>query len=142
MAKKKNNLDDRPHIHVEGDIRAGRDVIMGDQYNQIVQNVENNPSPAEFTAALKQVQQELVSIKQQSGLTAAQARNIEAAQQRVQEAEQKSSQPKPPVDEIKAALTDAKETMDAISGSLVSAVSLGGLLGHLIGMVGRVFGLF
>lgn len=142
MAEKKKSQDDHPHIHIKGGVHAGRDVIMGDQYNQIVQNVENNPTPAEFTTALKKVQQELSKIKAQSDLTAAQIRNIEFAEVKVLEAEKKASLPEPPVDDIKADLIEAKETMDAISGGLASAVGLGTLLGHLIGMIGRAFGLF
>jgi hypothetical protein len=142
MAEKRKNQDDRPQIHIEGGVHASRDVIMGDQYNQVVQNVEKDPSPAEFIAALRQAQQGLANLKQQPGLTAAQARNLEAALASVQAAEQKASQPEPVVEEIKAALKDAKETIDLISGSLASAAGLGVLIANLIGLVGRAFGLF
>jgi hypothetical protein len=142
MAEKKKNQDDRPYIHVEGGIHVQRDMIMGDQYNQIVQNVENNPTPGAFTVALWQIRQELSKIKAQSDLTAAQIRNIEFVEVKVLEAEQKASLPEPPVEDIKTDLIEAKETMDAISGGLASAIGLGALLGNLIGMVGRAFGLF
>ncbi len=115
---------------------------MGDQYNRIVQNVEQNPSPAGFLEALQEVQKELAALHEQADLTAAQTRNLESAQNSLQQAADKTSQPQPPAGEIKAALKDAKETMDVLSGSIVSAAKLGALLGNLILLAGRVFGAF
>ncbi len=142
MAAKKKDKDDRPVINIKGGVHAKRDVIMGDQYNQIVQHIENYPTPAGFATALTRVQQEMSILKAQSDLTAAQIRNLEYAEAKVLEAEQKARLPEPQADDIKTALIEAKETIDAISGGLTSAVGLGTLLGHLIGMIGRAFGLF
>jgi hypothetical protein len=141
MVEKKNDKGST-RITIKGNVNAGRDVVMGDQYNQIVQNVEQNPTPSEYVSALQKVQQELAAMKQQSGLTAAQVRTIDAVESQVVIAAEIANQPEPPVDEIKAALTDAKETMDLLKDSLVSAVSLGALLGNLALMASRVFGAF
>lgn len=141
MAAKKSE-ESSPKYHIEGGVHAGRDVILGDQYNQIVQQVQNNPSPAEFTAALKQVQAELAALKQQPALSAVQAQVVQIAVEKVQAASDVASQPEPQVNELKAALTDAKESVQLISGSLLAAVQLGALIGELIVLAGRVFGVF
>lgn len=141
--KKKQNQNNQPTYHIEGDIHAQRDVIMHDQFNQykqIVKKVEHNPAPAEFAGALRQVQQELAQLKAQSELNTALVRNLEFVEVKVLEAEQKATQPEPPANEIKAALTDAKDTIDLVSGSLASAVNLGTLIGNLLLMAGQVFG--
>ena len=142
MPAKKKPPTHGPTFNIKGGVHAGRDVIMGDQYNRIFQKVEQNPSPAEFAAALRAAREEIDAQKQQPGLTSAQVRNLEIASVKVLEAADKPGQPEPPVDEIKAALSEAKETMDLLSGSLLSAVNLGALLGNLILLAGRVFGVF
>jgi osmotically-inducible protein OsmY len=142
MAGKREKKAGGTQINIEGGVHAGRDVIVGDQHNKIVQKLEQNPSPSEFRAALHEVQRELAAMKQQANLTAAQVRNLEAAENQVSLAVEIASQPEPPVDEIKATLTDAKETMDLLSDSLISAVNLGALIGNLSLLAGRVFGVF
>lgn len=129
-------------INVKGGIHAGRDVVMGDQYNQIYQKVEQNPSPAEFATALQKVQQELAVIKQRSDLNPTVVSNLEVVENRVIVAAEMAAQPEPPADDIKATLTEAKETMDLISGSVGSAMKLGVLLGNLALLAERVFGGF
>jgi hypothetical protein len=142
MAAKKEKQADGTQFNIKGGIHAGRDVVMGDQYNQIYQKVEQNPSPVEFLAALQQVQQELALIKQQPDLNTALVRNLEIVESSVIVAAEMADQPEPPADDIKATLTEAKETMDLISGSLGSAVKLGALIGNLALLAGRVFGGF
>jgi hypothetical protein len=142
MNEKKKDQDNQPGIHIEGGVHAGRDVIMGDQYNHIVQNVEQNPTPSVYISALKDVQKELTTLRQQPNLNATQVRNIDTAQGKVQEATEKASQPQPAVNEIQAALSEAKDTMDLLAGSILAAASLGVVIGNLIGWAGRVFGLF
>jgi hypothetical protein len=141
MAAKKKKTGGT-QINVRGGIHAGRDVVMGDQYNQIYQKVEQNPSPAEFLSALQQVQQELALIKQQPDLNSALVRNLEVVESSVIMAAEIAGQPEPPADDIKVTLIEAKETMDLISGSLGSAVKLGTLIGNLALLAGRVFGGF
>ena len=129
-------------INVKGGIHAGRDVVMGKQYNQIYQKVEQNPSPTEFLSALQQVQQELAVFKQQPDLNSALVRNLEVVESNVIVAAEMAGQPEPPADDIKAALTEATDTMDLVSRSLKSAMKLGALIGNLALLAERVFGGF
>jgi hypothetical protein len=112
-------------------------VIQGDQTNYI--NVANIQSPAEFASALGQAQAQIVALKQ-GALTSAQARNIEAAELKVIEAVEETQKPQPLGERIKATLSEAKETMDLLGGSLSAAAALGTTLGGLAVLAIKLFG--
>jgi hypothetical protein len=67
-------------VNIKGNVTAGRDVIMHDQYNIGVTNVT---TPTEFPAKLIEAQTAIAALKQQPDLTSAQKRNVEAAEQQV-----------------------------------------------------------
>lgn len=147
--KKRTN---RPTIQVEGGIHArnviqgdqinkiaGRDLVEGDQTNittviQPPQNVE------EFKAILNALQAQLEALKQ-TNLTAPQKQMVKAAEEKVAEAAEEAARPTPLGERIKTALTEAKEYLEAIGGSVASAAALGATLGGLILAVAKLFGL-
>jgi hypothetical protein len=140
MTEEKNNKGDDPTYHIKGGIHAGRDVIMGNQINYLAEKVEKVDSPAEFVQSLKEIQRTLAALKKQPDLTGAQTRNIEAAENKVQEAAEKADSDTPPIDEIQDDLKEAKETMDVLAGAITAAAALGTVLGSLGLMVARILG--
>ena len=140
MAAKKNDHNSGPQYNIKGGIHAGRDVIMGDQINYLVQQVERSQTPADFNKALEAIQKELAALKAKSGLTSAEARNLEAAESKVKEAAEKAASEKPPANEIQADLKEAQETMDLLTKGISSAVQLGAMLGKLALMALKIFG--
>lgn len=135
MAKKNNS---GTKITIKGDVKAGRDVIMGDQYNVDVANVT---TPAEFTAKLAEIQAAIAALKQEPVLTSVQKRNVEAAEQQVAKAAEEARKPDADGEKIKETLTEAKDTFDLLSGGLEAAVKLGKTLATIIGFVKMVFGM-
>lgn len=125
-----------------GTINAGR-VIMGDQTNYIsstnITNITNIQSPAEFVTALEQVQAQLAGLRK-GQLTSAQARNLEVVEARVAEAAAEAQKPQPLGERVKATLSEAKETLELLSGSLTAATTLGTTLGGLMMMAVKIFG--
>ena len=121
-----------------GTINVGRDLIQGDQTNYIT-NITNIQSPAEFVTALEQVQAQLAELKK-GQLTSAQARNLEVVETRVAEAAAEAQKPQPLGERVKATLSEAKETLELLSGSLGAATTLGTTLGGLVMMAAKIFG--
>jgi hypothetical protein len=125
-------------FNIEGGVHAGRDVVMGDQYNYDVENIQN---AAEFARVLEAVQAQLAALKQQPELNSAQVRNLKEAEEKVAEAVEETQQPKPLAERIQSTLTEAKETMDLLGGSLQSAAALGTTISGLILMAAKIFGM-
>ena len=138
MAKKK---DSRTKITVKGDIKARRDVIMGDQYNYAPPDIDvkDVTTPGEFAAKLAEIQAAIAALKGQPDLNAAQRRNIEAAEGQVAQAAAEAQQPEADGKSIQVTLTEAQETFELLSGSITAAAGLGVVLGNLIGLVLQVF---
>ncbi len=142
----------RPTINIEGSIHAnqvimgdqtvyhtGRDIIQGDQTNFIA--VTRPPQTKdEFMAILQAVRAELATMKQ-STLTTSQRQTVESAEKKVVEATEEATKSRPLGERIKTTLSEAKEYMDALGGSLASAMALGTTIGTLLAMVVKLFGL-
>ena len=148
MAEKKTNPEEKGvhlegGVYIRGNVTAGRDVVQGDQYNYHYAphdfQITNIQTPAEFTAKLAEVRAEIALLKQQSDLTSAQKRNIEAAEQQVVVVLEETQKETPDENSIKATLTEAKETFELLSGSIAAAAGLGAVLGNLIAMAVQIF---
>jgi len=137
---KKRRSSEKPRITVSGGIHAGRDVIMGDQYNDLRQQVLHIGSPQEFLERASAVQAQLAEIKQQPDLLPAQVRRIEAVEGDVQEAIEEAKKDKPQGKSIKSTLDGAKETMDKLAEGVKSAIGLGSVLGGLAQIAIKLFG--
>lgn len=120
-------------FNIEGGVHAQGDVVMG---NQTKYNIQ---TPADFLLALKDVQAQVAVLKQ-GQLTSAQERNIEVVEARVVEAVAEVQQPQPLGEKIRAALLEAKETLDLLTGSLQSAAGLGMTIAGLAELAKRLFG--
>ena len=127
-------------IVVGGDIRAGRDVIMGDQYNDLRQQVAQISSPGEFVARAQELQAQVAALKQQPELQPTEARRIELVEADVKEAVEEAQKEKPAGQRINDTLASAKETMDNLAKSITTAVGLGTVLGGLGQMALKLFG--
>ena len=115
----------KTQIAVAGSIKAGRDVIIGDQYNDFRQQIANVASPGEFAAELKKLQAEIAALKGQATLTPAQAQTVEVVEGQIQQVVEEAQKAQPVAARITATLTGAKAVMDSLSGGIASAVGLG-----------------
>lgn len=141
-SKKDDTQPAKQVFNIKGGVHAGRDVIQGDQTNYIpynAQQIANLASPAEFLTVLRQAQAQIAEMKK-AELSKAQARNLEAAETLVGEVVEEAQKPQPALDRIKDTLTEAKETMELLSGSIAAATVLGTTLGGLAATAIRLFG--
>lgn len=126
------------HINnFNGNIQVKGEFIAGDQVNSY--NIQPPANREEFIIQLQQVQAQIIEIKK-SGLSSAQTKILELAEGKVNEAVSEAQQPQTHGESIKATLTEAKETLDMLSGSLTSAMTLGTTIGGLILIVIKIFG--
>ncbi|MBK8783449.1 MAG: toll/interleukin-1 receptor domain-containing protein [Anaerolineales bacterium] len=133
---------DGPNIVVHGNINVGGNWINRDQHNTITNNyITNNiSSPADFVAALNQLKAEIEALKAQPNLDSTVARRLNTVEGDIQDVITEAESDKPVAERIKSTLESAKDTMDRISGSIGSAVTLGTTLGNLALMALKVFG--
>jgi len=124
-------------FNFEGGIHAQGDVVLGNQTKYQVANIQ---TPTEFRTTLQQIQAQVTELKQQPQLTSAQVRNLEVVEARVIEAGEEAAQPKPMGERIRSTLSEAKETLEILAGSLESAVRLGMDVGALIVLASKLFG--
>jgi hypothetical protein len=143
----------RPTFDIKGGIHAqnvyqgdqiiyniGRDNIQGDQNNTTI-NYAPPQSSAELAAVLHQFLAQVAAMKQEPGLNSAQRGIIQSAEQKIAEAAEEAAKPEPIGERIKTTLTEAKEYMDAIGGSLQSAAALGTTIGGILVIVAKLFGM-
>jgi nucleoside phosphorylase len=133
------NIHTRPVYNIQGGVHAGRDTILGDQTN-ITYFIENIQSAGEFVTALAALQAQITVLMQQVDLNNAQHRALETALFSITQAAAEAQKPKPERSQVKQTLTEAKETLEMLSGSVKAAVGLGGVLAGLIGLVSKLFG--
>ena len=138
--RKDTGAEAKPGIYVRGNIRAGRDVIMGDQINDLRQQVAQIVSPHEFLARLQELEAILAQVKQQPGLLPAQVETIEVVEGQIQQVVEEAKKPKPLAARITATLTGAKAVMDSLGEGVKSAIGLGAVLAGLAQMALKVFG--
>jgi len=127
-------------IVVGGKIQAGRDVIMGDQYNDLRQQVAQIATPVEFVARAQEVQKQITAIKQQPDLQPAQVETIEVVEGQVKQVIEEAQKLKPLPARINATLTGAKAVMDSLGDGVKSAIGLGAILGGLAQIALKLFG--
>lgn len=127
-------------IMVGGSIKAGRDVVTGDQYNYNWSPISNVSSATEFIVELQRLQIQITELKQQSVLTPAQAQTIEVVEGQVKEVVAEVQKPQPLGARITATLADAQAVMASLAGSVASAVGLGTALAGLGQIALKLFG--
>jgi hypothetical protein len=125
---------------VSGGIHAGRDVIMGDQYNDFRQQVAQIGSVEEFLARAQELQAVLAEIKGQPELSGDQVETIEVVEGQIQQVIEEAEKPQPLPARITATLTGAKAVMDSLGDTVKSAVGLGAVLAGLAEIALKVFG--
>lgn len=130
---------DGPVYNIQGGIHSGRDTNLGDQYNYNIASQEPRTQD-EFAAALASLQAQIAELKRQPGLTTVQQFNIQVAEGKLAEAADQAKLPAPAGGRIQAALKEAKEFLDVVSGSLQSAVNLGTIIGTLASLAIKLFG--
>jgi len=135
------NISQGPVYNIEGGIHSGRDTVMSDQVNynfqgQAAPHIQTAP---QFAAELLKLQMQISALLQQTELTNAQRRNLQAAQEQAALAAAEAQKPQPDDRQVQQTLGEAKETMELLSGSLKSAAGLGALLGGLIQIAAKLF---
>lgn len=131
-----------PVFNVQGNINIGRDLITGDQTNTYYQNQTtlNITTSTQFVGELQKLRDEIESLKSQSKVNPAVMRRMEVVQADIQDAIREAKKDKPVAERINKTLDSAKDTMQKLSGSISSAVSLGTMLGSLAAMALKLFG--
>jgi hypothetical protein len=127
-------------VVVGGNIRAGRDVIMGDQYNDLRRQVAQISSPQEFVARAQELQAKIAEVKQQPDLLPAQIETMEVVEGQVKQVIEEAQKQKPLAARIHATLTGAKAVMDTLGDSVKSAIGLGAVLAGLGQIAIKLFG--
>ena len=135
-SKKETDENGKQVIHV-GTINANK-VTMGNETNYI-SNTANIQSPAQFVDELKKLQAQIAMIKQ-GQLSTALARNLEVVEGQISAVTEEAQKPQPALERIQATLSEAKETMELLAGSLSAATTLGATIGWLVLMAARFFG--
>ena len=137
-AKSKQEADENGQqvFHI-GTINATH-VVMRDQTNYI-SNIANIQNQAQFVDELKMVQARIAEIKQ-GQLSTAQARNLEVVEGQIIAVTEEAQKPQPALERIQASLSEAKETMELLAGSLSAAAALGTTIGGLVLLAVRLFG--
>ena len=130
----------KTQITVGGNIIAKRDVIMGDQYNDLRQQIAQIATPVEFVARAQEVQKQITAIKQQPDLQPAQVETIEVVEGQVKQVIEEAQKLKPLPARINATLTGAKAVMDSLGDGVKSAIGLGAILGGLAQIALKLFG--
>jgi len=127
-----------PIYNIKGGIKAGRDVVMGDQ-NVYVQNITNVHSPTQFVEELQKLEMELEKLKKLPSLTPARARAVATAQAKVNKAIIEAKKPAPLGERINKTLDGAKQTMEKLGGSIGTAIGLGAALAQLAALALKLF---
>jgi hypothetical protein len=123
-----------------GAIHVNRDFIQGDQTNQTyVTSTSQIQSPVEFVSVLEQVRAQLATLRQ-GQRSPALTRNLEVVESHVQVALAEAQKPRPLGERVRATLSEAKEMLDLLGGSLTAAAALGSTLGGLVLLAVKVFG--
>ncbi len=133
---------DGPNIIVHGNINVGGDFISRDQYKTTTHTeITNNiASPADFVTALNQLKAEIEALKAQPNLDSTLVRRLNTVEGDITDVITEAESEKPITERIKSTLESAKDTMDRISGSIGSAVTLGTTLGNLALIAWKIFG--
>lgn len=133
---------DGPNIIVHGNINVGGDFISRDQYKTVTLNgtANNISTPTDFVSVLNQLKAEIELLKAQPNIEPAVTRRLNTVEGDIADVITEAESDKPVAERIKSTLDGAKDTMDRISGSIGSAVTLGTTLGNLALMALNIFG--
>jgi len=129
-----------PIFNIQGDIHIGRDMVAGDQLNIHPENIANINSPTQFTDELRKLKYKIETLKSSSRIDPVAARRMDVVQADIQDAIDEALKEKPTAGRIQTTLSSAKETLDKLGGSIVSASNLGTMLGNLGLMARKIFG--
>ena len=123
MAKKSSSP--KTQVNIKGNVSAGRDVIYGDQYNDLRQQVAQIASPQEFIARLQELHGKIAQARQQPDLLPEHQATLEIVEGQVSDVIAEAGQPAPKPARIKARLDAAEGTLKSLAKSVTSAVGLG-----------------
>jgi hypothetical protein len=112
-------------VLVQGSIKAGRDVIQGNQYNDYRQQIAQVATPAQFITEAEKLQAEIAKVKELPALSPAKAPLVLAAEQNVQTATTEAKKEKPDPNIIQDNLKTAAETMEGVGKAIDAAGKVG-----------------
>lgn len=149
IISKKNAVNERSQAKTSngttfniGNVRAERDVILGDQSNTFYQTSQilNISTRGEFVTELGQFKSEIERLKNLPNIDSTAIRHLEVVEGNVQDVIIEAKKEKPIGERIKTTLDSAKETMEKLGGSIATAVKLGTTLGNLALIAMKLFG--
>lgn len=123
---------------IKGGVRAGRDVVIGDQHNYYYETKIN--SQEDFVLAISFLRSQLSELLNQKDINLPLKKNIQEIGEKLKEVDEESKTAKPKGESIHKILVEAKEYLDVVSGSIQSATVLGTLMGNLAAAAIRLFG--
>ena len=127
-------------IHIAGDVKAKRDVVMGDVTYDLRQQVAQIVSPQEFIARLRELQGQIAQARQQPDLLPEHRATLEIVEGQVSDVIAEAGQPAPKPARIKARLDAAEGTLKSLAKSVTSAVGLGTALAGFGQIALKLFG--
>jgi hypothetical protein len=111
-------------VVVGGNVKAGRDVIAGDQITTTAQQRISAVSTQEFLEELKKLQTQIAILKQSQKLSSTQLRRIEVVESDTQDVIDEIQKPSPSGARMNDILSAAKLTLDNLAENLSTASSL------------------
>lgn len=127
-------------VNVKGDIKASRDVIIGEQYNDFRVQVAQITSPQEFVAKLQELQGHIAQVKAQPDVAPEDKEMLQLAEGQVADVIEEAQKPQPAADRISTKLKSAKKVMDSLGDSVKSAVGLGTAIAGFGAIALKLFG--
>lgn len=142
MAKKKKDKKDKPNIHIEGGVHAGRDTVFGDktEYNY---NYGTPPDEIktreEFISELENLKAELKQLRKSGVVPEAQQDQLKTAEGNVKKALKESQKDKPAADNIKSHLDTAKAMLELVGSGVDVAAKIATVVTPLAALALKLF---
>jgi len=126
-------------VGIGGDVR-GRTITIQQHSKDSHDRMTHITSPAEFMIELPKVREQIAALRQQPGVSPAEARRLAAVEGDLDDAAEETRRPAPLADRINTTLIQAKATMEALAGSVATAAALGATLAVLGQVALKLFG--
>jgi spermidine synthase len=120
-AARTTKIEMKGGVYVQGDIKAKRDVIQGNQYNDYRQQIAQIATPQQFITEAEKVQAQIAEAKKHPALPPAQQRRLEVIEGDVKEVVEEAKKDKPNPKTMSDTLKTAAETMEGVGKAVEAA---------------------
>jgi hypothetical protein len=121
----------RGGVVVQGNIKAKRDVIMGDQINDYRKRLMQIATPHQFIAEAEMMQTQIADARKMPMLPPAQQRRLEVIEGDIKEVIEEAKHDKPDPKSIRDTLKSASATMDSVGKAIEAAQGMGKKVDYL-----------